>query len=194
MMKKLVLTLLVSIMPFYGVAKAELENYVIDTKGGHAAIQFKTKHLGYSWLVGRFNTFEGEFSIDDFDDNANKIVVDIDVASIDSNHAERDKHLRSADFLDTKEFPKARFESTKIKSTAKGYLVTGNLTLRNVTKEISFDAKQIGAGSDPWGGYRRGFEGETSFKYADFGYKGGKWNFMPKNVYLTLTIEGIRKE
>ena len=80
-------------------------DYVIDTKGAHAAIEFRMSHLGYSWLTGRFNTFEGEFSYDEKNPNASKIEVRIDTTSLDSNHAERDKHLRSGDFLDTGKFP-----------------------------------------------------------------------------------------
>jgi len=88
------------------------EDYAIDKKGAHASIQFKISHLGYSWLWGRFNDFDGTFSYDEKDKSASKISVTVNTKSVDSNHAERDKHLRSSDFLDVDKFPQAKFEST----------------------------------------------------------------------------------
>ncbi|MCW5587439.1 MAG: YceI family protein, partial [Chromatiales bacterium] len=84
-------------------------DYVIDTKGAHAFVQFHIKHLGYSWLTGRFNTFGGKFSYDEANPDAARVEVTIDTASVDSNHAERDKHLRDDDLLDVKQFPQAHF-------------------------------------------------------------------------------------
>lgn len=73
-------------------------DYIVDKAGAHAFIQFKIKHLGYSWLLGRFNDFDGTFSYDKEQPEASKINIVIQTASIDSNHAERDKHLRGDDF------------------------------------------------------------------------------------------------
>ena len=144
---------------------------MIDTKGGHASILFRTKHLGYSWLTGRFNTFSGNFSFDADNPVNNSINVDIDVRSIDSNHAERDKHLRSEKYLQVDSFPDAKFASKSITpNDDNGLTVVGDFTLHGVTKEISFEATEIGAGNDPWGGYRRGFEGKTTLNFADYGY------------------------
>ena len=113
-------------------------DYVIDTKGAHAFIQFHIKHLGYSWLTGRFNTFGGRFSYDEADPGAARVEVTIDTASVDSNHAERDKHLRDEDLLDVKQFPQARFVSTAYHDTGdgRGELV-GELTLHGVTRPIT---------------------------------------------------------
>ncbi len=172
---------------------AQAQRYVIDTKGAHAFIQFKIPHLGYSMLLGRFNTFEGEFTYDEDNPGAAKIAVDIDVQSIDSNHAERDKHLRGRDFLAVDEYPSARFESTSFKELGGNQAeMTGNLTLRGVTKPISIAVNHIGHGPDPWGGYRRGFEGRTTLKLADFGID---YNLGPasREVDLYLSIEGIRE-
>ena len=94
-------------------APASAADYVIDTKGGHASINFKIPHLGFSWLTGRFDTFSGTFTYDDKKPEASKVSVEIDTTSLNSNHAERDKHLRSADFLDAAKFPKATFVSTQ---------------------------------------------------------------------------------
>jgi len=98
---------------------AKAENYVIDTQGSHAFIQFKIPHLGFSWLLGRFDRFEGTFSYDEKNPSASKVKVTIDTASINSNHAKRDKHLRSKDFLDVKRFPRATFVSTSVEPKGK---------------------------------------------------------------------------
>ncbi|HEY7773650.1 MAG TPA: YceI family protein, partial [Marinagarivorans sp.] len=103
------------------VPAVSADEYVIDTRGSHAFIQFRIKHLGFSWLYGRFNEFEGTFSYDEKNPDKSKISVDIDVTSIDSNHAERDKHLRGEKFLHTDKFPDAKFVSTK-------YVPTGDKT------------------------------------------------------------------
>jgi len=169
------------------------ENYVIDTAKNHAFIQFKIKHLGFSWLLGRFNTFEGSYSFDEANAANNKVSVNIDVASIDTNHAERDKHLRSPDFFEVEKFPAASFVSTGYEATGEGKgVLKGNLTLRGVTKEIVIDVKQIGAGKDPWGGYRRGFEGVTTLHLSDYNMV-KSLGPAAENVELYLSIEGIRQ-
>lgn len=172
---------------------ASAADYQVDIKGAHAFINFKIKHLGYSWLTGRFNTFDGQFSWDEKNPNASKINIEIDTSSIDSNHAERDKHLRGDDFLNVAEYPKASFVSNKIEFTSanKG-TVTGTLTLHGVSKTISFPVEKLGEGKDPWSGYRAGFAGSTSLKMADYGMT---YNLGPASTHveLELLIEGIRK-
>jgi polyisoprenoid-binding protein YceI len=168
------------------------ENYLIDTKGAHASINFQIPHLGYSMLVGRFDDFGGSFVYDEKNPSASSIEVEIKTASINSNHAERDKHLRGSDFLDVDKHPTARFVSTSYTETnGKGEL-KGNLTLHGVTKPVTIEVNQIGAGADPWGGYRRGFEGRTSLTLADFNIN---YNLGPasKEVELVLHVEGIRQ-
>ncbi len=168
-------------------------DYVIDTKGAHAFIQFHIKHLGYSWLVGRFNTFSGEFSYDEDSPETAQVSVVIDTASIDSNHAERDKHLRDEDFLHVDKYPEARFVSTGYRDLGDGKgRLEGEFTLHGVTRPISIDVTHIGAGPDPWGGYRRGFEGRTSFALADYGID---YDLGPasREVHLWLGVEGIRE-
>lgn len=192
-MKKLFVTAAVA-ATLFGATAAQAADYVIDTKGAHAFVNFKIKHLGYSWLHGRFNTFDGEFSYDAKNPNASTIIVNIDTKSIDSNHAERDKHLRGGDFLNVDKFPKASFKSTSIKFDDDGDEadVTGEFTLHGVTKTITFEIDKIGEGKDPWGGYRVGFEGETSLKLADYGidYNLG---LASTHVDIGLYIEGVRK-
>lgn len=190
MRKRFLLPLLFGLV---AMAPAHAEDYVIDTSGAHAFIQFKIKHLGYSWLYGRFNEFSGEFSYDEKNPSAARVKVDINPASIDSNHAERDKHLRGKDFLDVAKYPKASFVSTKYEDLGNGKgRLTGDLTLHGVTRPITIDVEHIGHGPDPWGGYRRGFFGTTELKLADFGID---YNLGPasRSVIMELSVEGIRK-
>ena len=171
------------------------EHYVIDTKGMHAFITFKIQHLGYSWLEGRFNRFSGDFDYDETNPANNRVSLEIDVASIDSNHAERDKHLRSERFFDVKKFPKASFVSTGWKEHGSGKTtLKGKFTLRGVTKEIAIDVSQVGAGKDPWGGFRRGFVGTTTLHLSDYKMKEGHTlGPVAENVELWLSIEGVRQ-
>ena len=167
--------------------------YKLDIDGAHAFVNFKIKHLGYSWLTGRFNRFDGNFSYDAKAPNEAKIKVIIDTSSIDSNHAERDKHLRSADFLDVKQFPTAIFTSSSYQSTdANNGIISGTLELHGVKREISFPVEKIGEGRDPWGGYRAGFSGSTSLSLSDYDIQA---NLGPQSteVLLELHIEGIRQ-
>lgn len=172
---------------------AQAADYKVDVAGAHASVQFKIKHLGYSWLLGRFNNFDGGFSYDAKSPNESKINMVINTGSLDSNHAERDKHLRSDDFLDVKKFPKARFKSQSIKfSDDDNAIVTGAFTLKGITKTITFPITKVGEGSDPWGGYRVGFTGETSLKLTDYGIM---TNLGPASttVDMTFNLEGVRQ-
>ena len=191
-MKKLLTSAAVVLLTAYGSSSLAAD-YQIDIKGAHAAIQFKIKHLGYSWLTGRFNQFDGDFSYDPSTPEKSSINVKIDMTSVDSNHAERDKHLRGDDFLDVKKYPEASFVSTSFEvKDAKNAIVSGDFKLHGVTKAISFPVEKIGEGKDPWGGYRAGFVGNTTLKLADYGIT---YNLGPASTHvdLTLTIEGIRK-
>jgi polyisoprenoid-binding protein YceI len=172
---------------------ATADTYQIDTEGAHAFVQFRIKHLGYSWLYGRFNEFDGEFSYDLDNPSDSQVEVTIQTASIDSNHAERDKHLRGTDFLDVDKYPEARFVSTSYKETGLNKAVLeGDLTLHGVTKPVTIDVKKIGSGPDPWGGYRMGFEGTTEIALKDFAID---YNLGPASTHveLTLSVEGIRQ-
>jgi polyisoprenoid-binding protein YceI len=173
--------------------QAMAADYAIDKQGQHAFVNFKISHLGYSWLYGTFKDFDGTFSYDAANPEASKVNVTLKTASVDTNHAERDKHLRSADFLNVSKHDTATFESTSVKSTGEGSAdVTGNLTLNGVTKPVVIAAKFIGEGQDPWGGYRAGFEGTTTLKLKDFDIS---MDLGPasESVELIISIEGIRK-
>ncbi len=171
---------------------SKIENYDLDIKGAHAFIQFKVKHLGYSWLLGRFNDFDGSFSYDLNNPNNSSINVTIDTNSVDSNHAERDKHLRNEDFLNVDKFPEAKFVSTAVNLVDGKGTVTGDFTFLGVTKELVLEVQEVGHGDDPWGGYRRGFEGKTSFTMKDFGVQ-KSLGPASADVFLDLHIEGIRQ-
>ena len=194
MLKKSLLALAVSSIGVMSLP-ALADNYVIDTKGAHASINFSIKHLGYSVLTGRFDKFDGEFSYDPAKPEASTINVTIDTSSINSNHAERDKHLRSADFLNVDKFPKATFVSKSIKVDADDkdeFDIIGDLTLNGVTKSVTIEVEKVGEGKDPWGGYRAGFSGETEIKLKDFNIK---MDLGPasETVKLELEVEGVKK-
>lgn len=166
------------------------EDYKLDSR--HSFVTFQIVHLGYSVMQGRFNDLQGSFSVDPANPASAKLDVTVKTASVDTNDAERDKHLRSKDFLEVDKYSTATFKSTSVKANGKTAKVMGNLTLHGVTKPVTIDAEFIGAGKDPWGGYRRGYKGSTTIKRADFGMG---YNLGPASasMELGLWIEGIRK-
>ena len=165
-------------------------DYKIDLS--HAFIQFEISHLGYSTLAGRFNDFEGNFSWDKAAPANSAMEVTVKTASIDSNWAERDKHIRSDEFLDVEKFPTAVFKTTKYDGDASGGKMEGTLTLHGVTKPITLDIKYVGEGDDPWGGYRAGFTATTSLNRSDFdiSYELGP---ASESMEFKLYVEGIRQ-
>ena len=186
-------TLMAALAVALGIAMpAGAATYAIDDKGAHAFIQFKIKHLGYSWLLGRFNTFSGSFNYDEKNPAASSIQLKIETASVDSNHAMRDKHLRSKDFLMVDEYPQATFASTSFEEHGKEIVLKGKFTLHGVTKDIVIEGSHIGAGQDPWGGYRRGFEGHTTIKLKDYNIE-KDLGPASQEVQLYFSIEGIRQ-
>jgi polyisoprenoid-binding protein YceI len=194
-MKKL---LLASILPTLLMTSAftptvNAADYIVDYKGAHASVNFKIKHLGYSWLTGRFDKFSGSFSYDAADLSTAKIEMLVDTTSLNTNHGERDKHVRSDDFLDVDKFGSAKFVSTSITDNGQNKLaINGTLTLHGVSKDIIIDAIKIGEGKDPWGGYRVGFSGTTKIGLADFDIP-DTLGPASSHVELELHIEGIRK-
>ena len=172
-------------------APAAAADYKIDP--GHSFVEFRTLHLGFSWLHGRFNKIEGSMTYDpSAGPGAQEIEVIIDTASVDTNHAERDKHLRSPDFLNVSEYPTATFKSSGYDGDENGGTLTGDLTLHGVTRPVSFEIKKIGEGKDPWGGYRAGFEGSYTLTRSDFGME---YDLGPGavTVEVGLYVEAIRQ-
>lgn len=173
---------------------AQAAEYVVDSKGAHASINFKIQHLGYSWLTGRFDTLEGSFTYDPQNVEKSTIEMTVDVSSINSNHAERDKHLRSDDFLSTDKFGTATFKSMSVKSLGDNQLsVTGLMTLHGVSKPIVILVEKIGEGKDPWGGERVGFSGKARLTLAEFGIDTSKLGEASSFVELDIHLEGIKK-
>ncbi|AQT63012.1 TPA: YceI family protein [Serratia marcescens] len=192
MLKKTVLGLTAGAL-LLSAGSALAADYKIDKQGQHAFIEFRIQHLGYSWLYGSFKDFDGGFTFDEKDPSKDKVNVTINTASVDTNHAERDKHLRSAEFLNVEKNKQAKFESTDVKKSGDGYAVVGNLTLNGVTKPVTLDAKLIGQGNDPWGGYRAGFEANGKIKLKDFGIT-TDLGPASQDVELIISVEGVREK
>lgn len=193
MFKKTAITAL-SALALLPLAQAQAADYVIDNEGQHAFVQFKISHLGYSYILGTFEGFEGEFSYDPDDVASSSINATVDVTSLDSNHAERDKHILSDDFLNASEYPQATFESTGFEPTGEDTgTLTGELTLHGVTNEISMDVTHIGGGEDPWGNYRDGFEGTTTLTLSDYDIDMSQFPEVMHDLELYVVFEGIRQ-
>lgn len=147
-------------------------SWTIDTQ--HTQIDFSVRHMMIAKVRGQFKSFEGTIDIDTNDITRSKAVGSIDVASIDTREPDRDNHLRSADFFDVETFPKMTFESTRIEPQGGDqYKVTGNLTIKDVTKEVVFKVTDEGRGQDPWGNQRQGLSASAKINRKDFGLT---WN------------------
>jgi len=175
-----------------GSLTASAADYKIDKEGQHAFVQFRIKHLGYSWLYGTFKDFDGSFSFDASNPSADKVDVTINTNSVDTNHAERDKHIRGPEFLNVAKHPTATFKSTSVKKDGDKLAVTGDLTLNGVTKPVTLEAKMMGEGNDPWGGYRAGFEAEGEIALKDFNIT-QDLGPASQNVELIISVEGVRQ-
>ncbi len=171
-------------------ALAAPETYELDPT--HSFIEFSISHLGFSILKGRFNEMEGSFTYDAEKPENNSVEVTVKTASLDSNHAERDEHLRNEDFLHVEKYPVATFKSKRFEPEGEGGTLHGDLTLHGETKPIEVDVEFIGAGEDPWGGYRRGYVGTTTIRQADWGID---YDLGPaaETMELQFFIEGIRQ-
>lgn len=171
---------------------AYADEYVIDGTGGgmHSFVQWRVMHAGISPLWGRFNDITGSFTYDADDIESSSLEVTIATASLDSNHAERDTHLKTADYIDAETYPEATFVGTAFERLDEDViLVTGNFTFRDVTQELTFEAIRTGEGSTLFGDYRVGFEAYSGINPEDFGVTG----ISPPQVDLILSIEGIRQ-
>lgn len=191
-MKKSLLGLTLGTLLFT-TGTAVAADYAIDKQGQHAFVNFRIQHLGYSWLYGTFKDFDGSFTFDEKNPAADKVNVTINTNSVDTNHAERDKHLRSAEFLNVSKFPQATFASTEVKKAGEGLDITGNLTLNGVTKPVVLAAKLIGQGDDPWGGKRAGFEAEGKIRLKDFNIT-TDLGPASQEVDLIISVEGVQKK
>lgn len=194
MMLKKNLSSLVAGALLLSAGSALAANYKIDKQGQHAFVQFRIQHLGYSWIYGTFKDFDGTFTFDEQDPAKNAVNVNVNTASIDTNHAERDKHLRSAAFFNVEKYKQAKFESTRVeKKSGQDYTIIGNLTLHGVTKPVTLNAKLVGQGNDPWGGYRAGFEANGTIKLKDFAIT-TDLGPASQQAELIISVEGVRQK
>ena len=158
-------------MPVTSPAPAKT-TWAIDP--AHSHVEFGVRHLMISTVKGRFADVQG--TVVGSDDSFRDAVVDITigVASIDTRQADRDTHLRSADFFEVEKFPAMTFKSTRVEPKGDDeFRVAGQLTIRGITKEVSLDVTSEGRGKDPWGGERAGFSATAKINRRDFGLT---WN------------------
>ncbi len=163
----------------------------------HSSVQFRIRHL-YSMFVGRFNKFDGTISGDPADPASLKVTARVDVTSIDTANGAREKHLRTPDFFDTDRYPMATFETVKTTPGAKqnAGAVTGKLTLRGVTKDVTLKGDFLGSGMGMQGPDRAGFHATATINRFDFGlaYNGALTNgltMLGSEVELILDIEAV---
>jgi polyisoprenoid-binding protein YceI len=176
-----------------GTAAIAQTNWTIDAS--HSKVQFAVTHLMISEVTGKFKIFDGKVvsTKDDFSDS--QIDFTIDVNSINTDDDSRDKHLKSDDFFSVEKFPKMTFKSKSFKKAdGKNYKLTGDLTIRDVTKTVTFDVIYNGTVKDPWGNIKAGFKLTGNINRTDFGLK---WNaaleaggvVVSEKVTITSDIE-----
>ncbi len=143
----------------------------------HTEVGFSVKHMMFTTVRGRFEALEGTVTLDKDNPEGSSVEVTIDAASLDTGVADRDGHLRSGDFFDVENYPTLTFRSRKVEGAfsnpGDSFRVTGDLTIRGETREVTLDATFEGTGTDPWGGTRSGFSAETRIDRRDFGLT---WN------------------
>jgi polyisoprenoid-binding protein YceI len=139
----------------------------------HTTVGFQVRHVVTN-VGGKFQDFSGTIKVDRVKPESSSVEFTIQAASINTNEPKRDEHLRSADFFDVANQPTITFKSTSVKATGKdAYEVTGNLTMRGVTKAITLPVTFLGEGKDPWGNEKAGFEIATTLNRKDYGIS---WN------------------
>ena len=135
----------------------------------HSHIGFEVKHMMVSKVKGVFDSYTANIEAEDLSDlTGANISFKFDVASINTRNEDRDNHLKSADFFDAEQFPAITFESTSITKSGDSFNVTGNLTIKGVTKEVTFETEYNGKGTNPWGRAVYGFEADTKINREDF--------------------------
>jgi polyisoprenoid-binding protein YceI len=164
-------------------------DYTLDP--AHSRIGFVARHAMVTKVRGLFKEFDGAIHLDGEDPTRSSARVSIEVASIDSQQADRDAHLRGADFFDAERFPTMTFASTRVDPAADGrYTLTGDLTIRDITRPVSIDLELTGVVRDPWGMHRIGFEGSVAVNRRDWDLS---WN-MPLDTGGLLVSEKVTIE
>lgn len=145
-----------------------LSKWTIDPS--HSSVDFSVKHMMISKVKGTFKNFDADITADPQDLTTAEIDFKIDLSSIDTKNEDRDNHLKTGDFFDIENHPHMTFKSTEItKQTDDEYNLTGDLTLRGVTKTVTFTASFEGEGKDPWGNHKAGFTAHGKINRKDFG-------------------------
>jgi polyisoprenoid-binding protein YceI len=164
----------------------------------HTSVDFGVRHLMISTVRGRFGGVHGSVTVPGGDAMKARVDVTIDAASIDTGLGQRDDHLRSADFFDVTRFPKLSFKSKRVERSGDSSLrLVGDLTIRDVTREIGLEVHELGTVRDPWGGERAGFSARGRLNRRDFGLN---WNqaleaggvLVGEDVAITLEAELVR--
>lgn len=136
----------------------------------HSSVDFSVKHMMIATVKGTFHTFEADIVADPTDLTTAEIDFRVDLASIDTRNADRDAHIKSADFFDVEKYPSLQFKSNKVTKTDDGeYEVTGDVTLHGVTRSETFTVAFEGAGRDPWGNEKVGFSAAGKLNRSDYG-------------------------
>lgn len=167
---------------------------------GHTAAEFSVRHMMVTWVRGHFKNVHGTLDFDPEQPEGARVEVEIDAAGLWSGESERDAHLRSADFLDVARHPKITFKSTRVEPTARNeYKVTGDLTLRGVTRPVVLEVRFLGQGRSPFNDTRVGFHARAVINRHDFGVN---WNapmqdagmVVGDDVLLTIDAEALRED
>jgi polyisoprenoid-binding protein YceI len=179
-------------------AAAQAANWKID--GSHTTVGFSVSHI-FTSVQGRFDRFDGTIEFDPEKPEVAVVRATVEAASINTNNAKRDKHLRSGDFFDVEKNPTLSFESTSGVTGMKGSSgkIAGNLTIHGVTKPVVFDVVFRGQGKDPWGNFRAGFSASLKINRKDYGLN---WNevletggvLVGEEVEIRIEVEGILDE
>lgn len=166
----------------------------LKVDGSHSGVVYRISHLGVSNFWGTFDKVDGTFSFDPANPQSGSFNITIDAESIDSNNAQRDGHLKSPDFFNTKQFPTITFKSTGIKKAGENFELTGDLTLLGKSKPITAKLQYLGEGDKGERfGYRAGVEATFTFKRSDFGMKYGiEGNVLGDDVMVIVSLEGIK--
>ncbi|ADU49561.1 YceI family protein [Intrasporangium calvum] len=164
-------------------------NWELDP--AHTRIGFSARHAMVTTVRGSFNDVQGYFHADLDDMSKSNARVILKAASVDTRNNDRDNHLRSADFFDVERFPDITFESTQIEEVGDGaYVVSGHLTIRDITKPVTIPIELLGVQTDAFGALRAGFEGTRRINRRDYGLE---WN-MPLDKGGVLVSERITLE
>ena len=164
----------------------------------HSSVEFSVKHMMFATVKGRFSDVQGTISLDEDSHATSAVDVEIAAASVDTRDEKRDAHLRSADFFDAETYPTITFKSTKVEPKgANRAAVTGDLTIRGVTREVVLDTEETGRGQSPFGQDVIGFTATTTINRKDYGLN---WNaalesggvLVGDEVRITLDVEATR--